>query len=708
MITNTKTPWILTTLSPLVFCNTLLAETAEPKHTKKAVEEVVITATALQRSVEQSVQPATVIDKKALSQQTGNSLGAVLANTPGVSNASFGAGVGRPVLRGLSDSRVRTLVNGQDSADISAMSPDHAAMVDPVNAEQIEIIQGPNTLLYGGGAIGGLVNVVNQRIFEKPFEGVEGTITSQYSSVDDGRQATALLNAGWGNWILHLEGFGRQTDDYRVGDNHGFGDRTRNSDVIGSGGNLALSWADESLGFAGVSISQLNYDYGIPNPDGEDIRVQPEQWRYEFHSAFYDIAPGIARWSNELAYSDYHHRELEDGTPVGRFEQKNWDFRSILTHSTIGNWQGSVGIHVNHEDLAVCHSHDGCPAIPDWSHLPWDGSQGDNLVNYEGFLFSDDSPMPLTQTADIGVFAIETADWQNYQLELGARIDQRFISLDPSPIRPANRQANSEYRDKRFTGVSINAAGGVRLDDQNRLTLNLAHAQRAPDAEQLFWNGEHEATLSYQLPNPDLREETAYTANLTWHQGNDVLSNTTSLFYYRFDGFIYNELKPFVDPFHGDDVYRFEQRDAYFTGAEWQMQWAMLGAKSPWSMDIFADFVRARLLRAPAGQTSNVPRIPPASAGAGINYDGANWFARMDVRTFAKQTQAGANETTTNGYTTLNAQVRFQPITSNIDYWVGLKGTNLTNQFGQNHVSYLKRYAPIQGRNFVIEIGMNF
>ncbi len=691
-------------------------DTGEDKKTASAeqtaqveqIEETVITAGARRQSVDQLVVPAQVLDQEALARQSGNTLGAILQNTPGVANASFGPGVGRPVLRGMSGNRVRTLVNGQDSSDLSAMSSDHAPMADPVNAEQIEIIQGPNTLLYGGGAIGGLVNVVNTRIFEKPFSGIEGTVTSTYSSVDNGVQATGLLNAGWGNWVLHLEGFGRQSDDYRVGNNDDFGDKVASSDVKGSGGNIAFSWVDESIGYAGLSASLLNYDYGIPNPDGVDARVKPTQWRYEFRSAFYDIAPGIQTFSNELAYTDYEHVEGTDGVDEGLFQQKTWDFRSILTHTPVGVWQGRGGLHITHKDLAVCHDHEGCPRIPDWNHLPWDGSQGDNLTPFQGYLFSHDSPMPLTKTLDVGVFAVESAEWDRYQLEVGARLDHRTITANPSPIRPASRQAEDYYNDKTFTGVSVNVGGGMNITDEHRLALSLARAQRAPDAEELYWNGEHHATFSFQLPNPDLKEETAYTANLSWYQTSDTLRNTTSVFYYRFEGFIYNELKGFKDPFHGDDVYQFEQRDAYFTGVEWQMDWMFAGTDAPWSLDVFADYVRARLTQAPVGESHNLPRIPPASAGLAINYDDGTWFGRIDTRTFAKQTQAGANETTTDGYTTLNAQVRFQQDVNTLTYWLSLKGTNLTNKFALNHVSYLKRYAPVQGRSLAFEVGLNF
>ena len=670
-----------------------------------AMEETVVTSTASETSLQDVVQPVQVLDGKALQQQSGNTLGAVLANTPGVANASFGAGVGRPMLRGLGGNRVRVMENGSDAADVSAMSSDHSAMVDPVNADQVEIIQGPGTLLYGGGAIGGIVNVVTERIHNQAVDGISGRVTVQASTVDDGRQLTAMMDAGGGQWVLHMEGFKRSADDYAAGSEDDFADTVFNSDVDGNGGNLALSWIAGDKGYAGISFSRLDYDYAVPNDEGENARVKPEQNRLELETGWYDLLPGIEEWITELAFTDYQHEETDDDFVEGLFEQQALELKTRFSHAEVAGFSGTFGVHLVHKALDVCHDHAGCSDIPDYDYLGWDGSQGVNLVLVDDYLFSHDTPIPLTETDDIGVFWVENREWQYGMLEMGLRLDQRTITADPANIRPASRQAADYYADKDFDLVSVNLGATWRLSETHQLGLSLASAQRAPDAEELYWNGNHHATFSYQLDNPTLHEETARTANLNWRYQADNMLSSVNVFYYDFDDYIYNAPLAITDPFHGDPVYRHEQADAVFSGMDFSLNRDLGASQSGWLLDLFGDYVRARLTH---GDNRNLPRIPPASLGAGISWQDDVMLVRLDTRYYAKQTDVAENETETDGYQTVNLQVRRESAWQQQRLWFSAKLNNMTNEFGQNHVSYLKRVAPVPGRNLVLEVGMEF
>lgn len=673
--------------------------------------DTVVVSSAGQNSVYDVAQPVNVLGKNAIDANPGNTLGTLLDNTPGISNASFGAGVGRPVIRGMSGSRVKILVNGSDSADVSAMSSDHAPMVEASSAEQIEVIYGPATLMYGGSAIGGVVNVIDRRIHELPDDGLSGEVVYKGSSNDNGYNMNALLDMGHGNWTLHLDGFKRDAADYvsgergRVPANANRG-RIANSDSSAQGGAIALSWADGVNGFIGGSISTLDYDYGVPNQQGEFFRVTPKQVRYDLKGAWRPDPSGnwswLEEWRTELSYDDYQHAETEPGIDVGLFEQQSWELQTRLRHAPIGRWQGTFGIQAKYQDLALCHDHSGCNGIPSFADVPWDGQPGFNLLNRErgGFLHSHSTPMPITNTLQTGVFLIEQRDWSHGTLELGARVDRIRIESDPDPIDPNYRQQRDYYNDVTFTPLTLSAAGTWILSEQQRLGLSLGRVQRAPEATELFWNGDHHATFSFQLDNPDLDLETAYTLDVNWLYQGEQDQLRVALFYYHFRDYIYNDLKGFVDPFHNNDVYRHEQADARFRGAEfsWQHDFS-----DRWHLDLTADVVQAEKTNG-----DKLPRTPPASVLVAMNYEWNRWDARIESKWVDAQNATAENEQASQGHTLLNARIAYQQRFAHSDLMLALAIDNITDEYAINHVSYLKYAAPMPGRNVLFSTRWRF
>lgn len=256
-------------------------------------------------------QAVLILDEEALSKNSGSSLGTLLEDQPGISNASFGPGVGRPVLRGMGGSRVKMMVNGHDSADLSAMSSDHAPMTEVSNARQVEVIQGPATLIYGNGAIGGVVNVIDNKIATEPVNQLSGSLGAKVTSTDQGRQYNAEMNGGNGQFAFHLDGLNKQSSDYhRGGDDNKSSSRVKNSDTRTEGGSLGLSWTPAEKGYLGLSISQLEYAYGLPNEENSSTRVKPKHIGYDIKSAWLNPLSGINSWTNQISFNDYEHDEL--------------------------------------------------------------------------------------------------------------------------------------------------------------------------------------------------------------------------------------------------------------------------------------------------------------------------------------------------------------------------------------------------------------
>ena len=661
-------------------------------------------------------QPVLILDEEALSKNSGSSLGTLLEDQPGISNASFGPGVGRPVLRGMSGSRVKMMVNGHDSADLSAMSSDHAPMAEVSNARQVEVIKGPATLIYGNGAIGGVVNVIDNKIATEPVDKLSANLGARVSSNDQGRELNAEVNAGNGQLAWHLDGFSKASSDYNSGhtsgEQSGKSTKVKNSDTRTEGGSIGLSWTPLDKGYLGMSISQLEYDYGVPNEEDTPTRVQPKQIRYDIKSAWLAPLPGITSWNNQISLNDYQHDELTEPVVEGLFDQQTLELNSRLLHKEIYGWQGQLGFHYRQQLMQLCHDHNGCSKIPDYSNETWDGSKGNLFTQLEGFEFVHDTPMPETETQDFGYFLVEKRPWQNESLgsgnfELGARIDFRTIIADAKTISPSGRQEEEYYSDKFFAPVTLSFASTWQVTEQQRWAISIAHAQRAPDAQELYWNGDHHATFSYQLDNPDLIEETAYTIDVNWLLTTENLTTSIAVYHYQFDDYIYNDLKSVKDPYHQHAVYGYEQADAIFQGGEVSFDYLI---DDQWSVLLQGDYLSAQLT---AGDNKNLPRTPPATVLLQFNWQKNNWSAEVENRWVFAQNDTAEQENSTDAYQHLNLHLNYSTIfnaafNTVYEWKVGAQVNNLLNRYGENHVSYLKDYAPLPGRNISLISSINF
>ena len=656
-----------------------------------ALDKVQVSASG--QLLDDVAQPVRVFNQEDMQQQNGDTLGELLSSLPGISNASFGAGVGRPVIRGLSGNRVKMAINGTDSADVSAMSSDHAPMVDAANAEQVEVIYGPNTLRFGSGAMGGVINMADTRFHEMPLQGTRARVQSSVSSANEATSLSASLDSGLGQWVMHMDGFTRSSENFTDGN----GDEVNNTSTESQGMNVGLNYIQANGNAHGVAVSLLNYEYGVPNPDNHNATVDPSQLRLDAQSVVFTPFANVEKIKTQFTYIDYEHGENFDDTVVGLFDKTATEFKSTLSLFDLGGWRTSLGVQLSLQDLDVCHDHSGCDAIPNYSDLSWDGSEGANLSNdiVDGYRFSHDTPMPLTQTQDAGVFWVMERDWAKGLLELGARLDQRTITADPVSIRPSYRQQASYYDDKTFDSASMSAAMTWRIDAQ-KIGVSVSRSQRAPAADEMYWNGDHHATFSFQLDNPDLDVETAYSLDVTWTYEQANYQIQSAVYYYDFDGYIFNDPKSIVDPFHGNPVYRNEQKDAWLSGAEWQLDYNL---NPQWQWFVRGDVVKAQLKQ---GENKNLPRTPPLTTSTGVKWMFNQWQFNSELKHYAKQSDVAENETVTDAYSVVNVYGSYSQTlgASTLEFYV--KAHNLTDKFGRNHVSYLKEFSPVMGRNVTL------
>ncbi|MDD5276968.1 MAG: TonB-dependent receptor, partial [Methylovulum sp.] len=636
------------------------------------LEEVVVTA-PLQDKASESAVPVTVLSDEELRLKVGHSIGETLKNELGITSQSFGPGVGTPVIRGQSGPRVRVLSNGIGSNDASAISPDHATSVEPLLAERIEVLRGPATLLYGSGAIGGVVNVIDNRIPGKlPDRLLGGALEQRFDSVSDETSTVMKIEGGKSNLAYHLDGFYRDRNNLDIGgtaidvnaaqatdpalnviqNTHGYIDNSSAHAISGSAGASLVG----DPGFAGISINRLENNYGIaPDGTGGTTRIDLKQSKYDFKSELKKPFSFAESLRMKLGYTDYQHTEIADGEPGSFFTNKTYESRLELTHNPFGIFRGMVGFQAIAGDFAAI-----------------DKSTNEVIV-------------PQTQTNSYGVFAVESFTIGTITSQLGVRVED--TTQDPQGVSSLS-----------YTPVSASASSLWKMDDSNSLNLAVTRSQRAPNVQELLANGYHDATRSYEIGNLNLREETSYNLDLGYKFKSDWVNAQFDLFHNWAGDYIYQQRNgEFID---GAVVVQTSQADATFMGYESKLIFPLMENRLGLvDLTLFSDFTRAQF----AGG-GDVPRMPPLRFGFQLDYIKDEWNTNLRLTRGETQNHPGDNDTVTAGYVLLNLSTQYQILDLHeADVMVFAKANNLLNENIRNSTSYLRNFAPEPGRG--AEIG---
>jgi len=636
------------------------------------LDEVVVTG-PLQEKVSESAVPVTVLSDEELRLKVGHSIGETLKNELGITSQSFGPGVGTPVIRGQSGPRVRVLNNGIGSNDVSAISPDHATSVEPLLAERIEVLRGPATLLYGSGAIGGVVNVIDNRIPGKlPDKLLGGALEQRFDSVSDETSTVLKIEGGQGNLAYHLDGFYRDRNNLDIGgsaidvnaaqatdptldviqNTQGYIDNTSAHAISGSAGVSLIG----DPGFAGVSINRLENNYGIaPDGTGETTRIDLKQSKYDFKSELKDPFKFAESLRMKLGYTDYQHTEIADGEPGAFFTNKTYESRLELTHNPLGIFRGLVGFQAIAGDFAAI-----------------DKSTSEVIV-------------PQTQTNSYGVFAVESFNIGALANQLGVRVED--TTLNPQGLSSLN-----------YVPVSASASSLWKMNDSNSLNLAITRSQRAPQVQELLANGFHDATRSFEVGNLNLRKETSYNLDLGYKFKSDWVRAQIDLFHNWAGDYIYQQRNgEFID---GAPVLETRQADATFMGYESKLIFPLMqNHLGLVDLTLFSDFTRGQFVGG-----SDVPRMPPLRFGFQLDHSKGEWNTNLRLTRGEAQTHAGDSDTATAGYMLLSLGTQYQVLDLHgADVMVFAKANNLLNENIRNSTSYLRNFAPEPGRG--AEIG---
>lgn len=661
--------------------STILAGAAAAQSAQQAPTElgdIIVTGAPYGISQRASVIATDVVDEQTLATAPAASLGDMLSGRPGIRSTDFAPGASRPVIRGLSGPRVQVLTNGIGLIDASSVSPDHAVATDPAEANRIEIIRGPATLVYGGSAIGGVVNVLDDRIpTEIPEGGVSGVVSTQASSVDDGRSAFGRVTVGSGNFAFNVDGVKRKTDDYDIPAPAISARRAAAEGLVREDtGTQPNSYTDLEAwgvggsyigdkGFAGVSYKNTDSEYGTVAEESVFIKLNQKRWdargEYRFDSGPFSALRG------SYGHADYTHTEFEAvGEPGTIFNSDGWEGRADLVQRERNGWNGAVGVQAL--------------------------SRNFEAIGEEAFV-------PSVKIDELGLYTVQRLDLGNHGFEGGLRYDRRELS--GTPIGDASEVT------REFDNWSASAAAFIRPTAGLFLGLSLAHNERAPSEVELFADGVHIATAAYETGDLTLNSEKVTTLEGTAHYDRGRFTGDLHVYHSWYNGFI--DERPTGDQFYFEEedeffpIYRFVQTDAKFYGFELEGAYALWqDGDRKLSLEGAADYVHAQTDFGPAA------RIPPYSVTGRLAWTSTRFDASAEVRHVGEQDRvANEFELPTDDYTLVNASVAVRPFAQqNVTLFA--EARNLTDEEAREHVSFLKDIAPLPGRNLRVGVAYRF
>lgn len=633
------------------------------------LDAIPVTGNPLGVGSDELVVPVSVLNGRELSLRREGTLGETLNSIPGVSATQFGPNASRPIIRGLDAERVRIMQNGVGILDASSLSFDHAVGIDPLIIEQIDVVRGPAALLYGGSAMGGVVNAIDHRIPKEKLYGITGRAETRFGGPDSTRNGAAVVDVGNGQFAIHADAYTRKTSDLDIPgfavsrrlnradgtprENRG---KLNDSSAEGDGGALGASLTFDH-GYAGVSFSTLDNNYGVLE---EDIRIDMKSDRWDFATEFTDLGTMINRVKFRMAHTDYEHAELE-GAEVGTtFKNRGVEGSFEAGHAPIGGLNGVIGYQFSNTNFE---------ALGEEAFVPSVNTQNKALYVYE--------ELPINQ----------------HKITFGGRVGHTQVdSKDSATFGPG--QNNS------FNPNSFALGGLYKIDDNWSLTSNLSHNERAPSYFELYANGPHVATGQFEVGNANFKKERSngIDAQIRWKDAKNSMS--LGAYYTRFTNFIGLFDTGLTDAGSGLPIAEFRAVPATFKGLETEGRFNLVD-----NLDLMVrgDYVHAKDKR----NNEYLPRISPLRLGAGLQYALNGFSARLDVLRAFKQNNTAENELETDGYTNVTAILAYKlPTKFNVELFA--KANNLLDDEIREHTSFLKDISPAGERSILIGARADF
>ena len=713
-----KSPYISVSLIALLACSlspSVHAQEAETKESENSASDdchndKAITVTAPFFNDFNLLAGTSVLTGDDLTRETRPQIGDILTKLPGVSTTSFTPGASRPVLRGLQGPRVLVLNDGLGTIDVSTTSPDHGVSVDPLLLDRIEVLRGPAVLLFGGGAIGGAVNTIDKRIPRGvPDEDFHFDVLTNFATAANEFSSSGSLDVPiTSNFVIHADGSYTNSDNLSIGgdlltpelqaqqiavaadavnageaeeaaeilefaETNGFIPNTQTETYSVGGG---FNWFGNGITF-GASIGYLNSDYGVPNnpnvseeeeeeeeggeggeEEGEGVTIALDQVKVDLRSEI-DLSGAFEKIRIRAAYADFQQTEFEaPGEPGTVFDNEGVEARIELVQKDNNGWRGASGIQYSYRDFSA--------------------------IGAEAFV-------PPNQTNQFGIFTLQEISSGNVDIEGAVRLD--FV----------DSEAQSIGVDRNFTSFSAALGLGYNVGEETKFGLNLTRAERAPSPEELFSNGPHLATGTFEVGDPTFDTEKSYGGELYIRIEKPTWQLSLTGYVNIIDDFIIEIPTGQIED--GLPEFQFFQNDADFVGFEFQGSADVVNTGDfKISIDGVADYVNATL----SDGGGAIPRIPPLRLLGGLEANSDKLSLRAELEWFADQDRNAEFETETEGFTFVNFSAAWKPLGKEAGVTFIASANNVFDVVGRRAASFTKDFAPLSGRDFRLSAKFSF
>ena len=681
--------------------------------TETHLEEITITA----RSLESTglLVPAQQLSGAALAQRLGSTLGETLDNLPGIANSSYGPNVGRPTIRGTDGDRIRILQNSGANMDVSGLSFDHAVPIDPLTTERIEVLRGPATLLYGGSAIGGVVNVIDNRIArERAFDaqgGVMGKAEVRAGGAANERSTGAMVESGTDKFAIHVDAFDRTTQNLKVPKDLSCtanGVTTTQKRVCNSASDSKGGAVGGTLlfdrGYLGVSTSEYKSTYGtVAEPT---VTIGMVRRHHALEGKLRDVGDWLQDVKFQGGYTQYSHTEYDSNVAGTQFDNAGLDMR----------------LEARQRSLAVGHG------------MQLEGTLGLQRERNNLHAVGDEKFVPTSRTQSTALFTYQALKTAWGQWTVGARSESVSIqSLESIGPNNENLAQTKTYNPTSFAlGVMRNLREG---EAQNgwQLTSNISASQRAPKDYELFAYGPHAATGAYEIGSSTMALEKATQLDLGGEWKNGLHKFGVTAFTSEFANFISLQSSGSYKTSAGVSasgsaatdlpVYNFQGVRARFIGLESNAKLRMVGGQQALlsndaqrgavDLELRGDVVRADDLT----NGRPLPRIAPMRLGADALWSQNAWGARFGFLHAGAQnrmpTYSIVTPVTTASYTTWNAGLNYHAHSGPTHWMFFAKLDNLTNKLAYSSTSVLTQSMgssapPLAGRSVKVGLQASF
>jgi iron complex outermembrane recepter protein len=609
-------------------------------------EQVTVTASGAEQSTFEAIASVATLDSTQITTRAAVGLGDVLDNQAGISKRSSGPGNSRPVIRGFDGDRVLVSTDGVSVGSLAAQSGDHAEPVDTLAADRIEVVKGPATLLYGSNAIGGVVNAVSGHD-EGAHPGLRGYFSTIGGTNSNQAAVSGGLEYGTGPWMFWGNGSGQRTGDYTAGGDFGkvINTFTRNATGTGGFGYYAKNF------FFNTNYNYYQSRYGIPldifeeEPEFRSLNVHRNNVKFNF--GFNDLNSFVTGGKFTVDLSRYKHQELEEDVVGTTFRNNVDSYRGMFDQRKYGKLTGRFGFHGYRRTFSTV---------------------GDETL-IDG---------PVVQDS-FAVFGLEELKFERVSLQFGARVENNRY-----------RPENPEYIKRDFTGFSGSAGARFDLWKGGAFVANYSHSYRAPALEELYNNGPHDGTLTFEIGNPNLNAEVSDGVDFSLRQQSKRVRAEANFYYYKFRDFVFLAPTGLEDEDSGFPIARYLQGDSRFMGTELSLDYTA----TKWLNVLTGlDYVSAELT-----DGTPLPRIAPLRGRFGLDLHHKNFSVRPEVVAVADQDKVFINETRTPGYAVFNITGSYVISQKHFAHVFSVNAFNLTNKLYYNHNSFIKDISPEIGR----------